>query len=190
MQSQHCLIFQFVLFLMEAGNLNFYVNSHNLHNLTSSLSKQTNTMCCGQNKIQLEEDEAHGLFVPTSDTDTTHAFPASWGSDSDIHFWSQSLRPLWATCFSLSFLFLFHQSPSEDKLWAHSWATVLVTLTTWYGAGSNEISRSLHFPSFRIRAHCHKVGSLPIDPLHTPLPDASTPVFCCKTFSACQRVLG
>lgn len=75
----------FVLFLMEAGNLNFYVNSHNLHNLTSSLSKQTNTMCCGQNKIQLEEDEAHGLLVPTSDTDDTHAFPASWGSDSDIH---------------------------------------------------------------------------------------------------------
>lgn len=54
------------VFSIEVRNLNFYVNSLDLSNLASNLLKHT---YCGQNKMQLEEGEAHELLVPISHPD-------------------------------------------------------------------------------------------------------------------------
>lgn len=66
------------IFLMKASYLNFYVNL-DLFNLASNLCKNKHRYC-GQNTMQLKEETAHGLLVPTPDTDnpTVPAFQELW----------------------------------------------------------------------------------------------------------------
>lgn len=72
----------FYVSLAEAKKLSIFVNSLDLYNLKNNLFKHT---YCVQNKMQLEEDKAHGLLVPTSDPDVIYSL-LSRRLDPDLRF--------------------------------------------------------------------------------------------------------